>query len=71
MNTSHYPSLELCERLTEAGFKETEFLYAECQIIGNTRNPMITNKAWSNDWIYFRCPSIAELLDEIPKSIHI
>jgi hypothetical protein len=51
MNTSHYPSLELCKRLTEAGFPETE-------IMRDSINPY---RIWWQDV----CPSIAELLDSL------
>jgi len=51
LNTSHYPSLELCKKLTELGFPETE-KHKQYLWVGN-----------------FKCPSIAELLDEIPENI--
>ena len=77
MKESHYPSLELCKKLTEAGFPETE-------------NVWLDSKEWAFVWwsesfrlwglkkiheeywyTFYRCPSIAELLDELPQSIHI
>jgi len=71
LKSEHYPSLELCKKLTEAGFPQTE-------------NEWKTWQDWLIKWIlpakikkkwlwglltWRRCPSIAELLDELPKSI--
>ena len=74
MNPLHYPSLELCKKLTEAGFPKTELFYSEWKhtqiqkeykwIITDTINP------W--DYETYKdinvCPSVMELLDELPRS---
>ena len=56
MNTPHYPSLELCKKLTESGFPRTE---------------IDIDKDWclEKDWAEYKCPSVMELLDEIPCSV--
>ena len=61
MNTLHYPSLELCERLTEIGFPETEIF-----ICNRTLKPKIVYKKdkWTFD--YENCivhPSVMEMLE--------
>lgn len=50
MNNAHYPSLELCKKLMEAGF------------IWSARSQVL----WTDKYV---CPSVMELLDEIPKKI--
>ena len=64
MNTSHYLSLELCKRLTEAGFPETEenCLWYEGEDRLYTLEEMERLQKYA-------CPSIAELLDELPEKI--
>jgi len=65
MNTSHYPSLELCKKLTEAGFPITVKVRK-------------LNMAWYQApqclhipiW-YWVCPSVMELLDEMPNFIQV
>ena len=64
MNTSHYPSLELCKKLTEIGFPDTEFIIWEY----NWRTKIWWN-AETND-IFF-CPSIMEMLDVMPEWLFI
>ena len=59
MITEHFPSLELCKKLTEAGFPETENGYF------TTCCPSEIAKYLKNHQVYV-CPSIAELLDELP-----
>ena len=59
MKIEHYPSLELCRNLTEAGFPETE---------------KFMDYKWNiySEWEIYHisvCPSIAELLDELPQYI--
>ena len=54
MNPLHYPSIELCKKLTEAGFPETE--YKPTQYLNSEFNEYV-------------CPSVMELLDEMPKYV--
>lgn len=54
MNTSHYPSLELCKKLTEIGFPETE--YKPTQYLNSEFNEYV-------------CPSVMEMLDVMPRTI--
>jgi len=60
MNPLHFPSLELCKKLTEAGFPRTQMEYAEVYadefIIMNTDDESYTitkNERWSGR--YFIC----------------
>ena len=62
MNTSHYPSLGLCNKLTEAGFPTTELW-----IQWNCWN--WSHKYYRNKRTDFVCPSVMELLDEMPDYI--
>lgn len=75
MNPSHYPSLELCKKLTENWFPETEMEYTEFYPIWNFEEKEIVDfKKWDfhimgsdfSEWSWYKCPSIAELLDELP-----
>lgn len=59
MNTLHYPSLELCKKLTEIGFPATEKVIDE---FGN-----IYDIAPWNEW--FIMPSVMEMLDVMPNYI--
>lgn len=61
MNQNHYPSLELCKKLTEARFPKTEKCFNDNEI----RNDF----DYTRDAEYNVCPSIAELLDEMPERI--
>lgn len=70
MNTSHYPSLELCKKLTEIGFTTandsdisfpiTEMSYHNGRIIKNEYTEFWAIKNW------FSCPSVMEMLDVMP-----
>lgn len=58
MNTSHYPSLELCKKLTAIGFPKTK------------------EYAVDYHWDFVEddnlvCPSVMEMLDVMPKDIHV
>lgn len=60
MNTSHYPSIELCKKLTEIGFPTT---------FQHTWDSLWT-VIWClevPEWMYV-CPSVMEMLDVMPKS---
>lgn len=62
MKELQYPSLELCRCLTESNFPETEkFMDYKGRIYEN----------WAGEHITFayQCPSISELLDELPSVI--
>lgn len=69
MNSSHYPSLELCKKLTEIGFPETEkqwrisWFWKEYIL---SENWIDTEEVKKFVWV---CPSIMEMLDVIPQSI--
>ena len=56
MNTSHYPSLELCKKLTEIGFPETE---------QSRRVPI--NEMETNIYVF---PSLMEMLDVLKLDKH-
>lgn len=68
MKTEHYPSLELCKKLTEIGFPESKYFYLADWI--KESDWFI----WTTDepHIYFNavCPSVMEMIDIIPDSIH-
>lgn len=71
MNTSHYPSLDLCKKLTEAGFPETEKVWAKIfqfkkEDLEYDISDRYSDMLWECIWDYI-CPSIAELLDELPE----
>ncbi len=83
MNTSHYPNIDLCKKLTEAEFPETENTWIEDEewdwidIVRKSMNDLleeINEKKWIpynrkyEEWEYV-CPSVAELLDELPPTI--
>lgn len=59
MNTSHYPNLELCRKLTEIGFPETEILM---DVDSWTPQRQSQSFLW--------CPSVMEMLDVMPKEIN-
>ncbi len=98
MTSLHYPSLELCKKLTEAGFPETQLWIFDtrkswkkynCPYVSEYEEPKfipfwnikiweseleITDfknnpSAWYNESLPLVCPSVMELLDEIPKDI--
>ena len=63
MNTNHYPSLELCKKLTEIWFPTT-FKH-------------IWDSLWTviwclevPEWMYV-CPSVMEMLDVMPNRVEI
>lgn len=66
MNTSHYPSLELCKKLTESGFPDTEYNYIQ-DINGDTI--VITHPEYDTENFISICPSVMELLGEMPRRI--
>lgn len=76
MNPSHYPKLELCKKLTEIGFPETDLCY------GETKKAYIPEKIQIRDWYsvdaewsvfinIWVCPSVMEMLDEMPAFINV
>ena len=68
MNQNHYPSLELCKKLTEAWFPYTENMYYSNWVVVNTKFINTVAYAWELfDYAKeeYVCPSIAELLDDI------
>lgn len=74
MNTSHYPSLELCKKLKELWFWTTEKRW----FIHSLENPQEIQSVEYNSTIYshtskhspvFPCPSVIELLNKIPDNI--
>jgi hypothetical protein len=98
MNTSHYPSLELCRKLTEAGFPETQLWIFDtrkswkkynCPYVSEYEEPKFIPfwniKIWEseleitdfknnpsagyNESLPLVCPSVMELLDEMPHYI--
>lgn len=71
MNTSHYPDLELCKILIEAVFPKTELCWYEWKNDKyNWKIPVWIDFPRSTEsFNEYVCPSIAELLDELPKLI--
>ncbi len=66
MTPLHYPSLELCKKLTEAGFPEE----TSCHFRKNNSD-IYEHTFWPwNDESYV-CPSVMELLDEMPNWITV
>ena len=84
MNSSHYPILELCKKLTEAGFPRTTMFTQQSSsfmenwyLVMNTkiRDEIFNPKCFEN-WSTTAdmkkeivYPSVMELLDEMPKEI--
>lgn len=70
MNTSHYPSLPLCKKLTGIGFPKTEKSYSK-SLNWDEKNETYPYEILlrPTPWGYYICPSIAEMLDVIPKDI--
>lgn len=73
MNKLHYPSLELCKKLTEIEFPETEHIYAYCRWTEEDANQV--RKEEAEEWKFYNqvaiCPSVMEMLDLIPWKIEI
>ena len=72
MNTSHYPSLELCKKLTDLGFPMNKLIYHITNwwsLICNMDVYKLTNQKPPIGGVEYVCPSISELLDEMPLSI--
>lgn len=64
---NHYPSLELCKKLTEAGFPETEKINLFC---GDSWYKIaVFNKELFNSKYDYIFPSVMELLDVLPAEI--
>lgn len=59
MNTSHYPSLELCKKLTEIGFPKTDKI---CEAYPE-KYPKTPWNIWLN---CYYSPSVMEMLDVMP-----
>lgn len=59
MNSSHYPSLELCKKLTEIGFPISEKFWQYWKICDAFHDCMIHSEASV-------CPSVMEVLDVMP-----
>lgn len=67
MKTEHFPSLDLCKKLTEIWFPETHYLYlADWTYV---RDWFIWTTDEKNLWFNAVCPSVMEMLDEIPIEI--
>lgn len=72
MNTSHYPSLELCKKLTEIGFPVTELFYeTDDWSTEHFERIIIRWWRWKFSTFNFVCPSVMEMLDIMPASIII
>lgn len=75
MNPLHYPSLELCKKLTEIGFPKTymkmhwneKYWFEPCTQWSFLSS--LTGSVWKT--YDYRCPSVMEMLDVMPKSIEI
>lgn len=64
MNTTHYPSLELCKKLTEIGFPISEKFWQYWKICDTFHDCMIHSEASV-------CPSVMEMLDVMPRDINV
>lgn len=58
MNTLHYPSLELCKKLTEISFPKTENYIDDKWYISDFKETYV-------------CPSVMEMLDVIPENLFL
>ena len=78
MNPLHYPSLELCKKLTEIGFPKTFCWYTNARpCYDDEEDAMIVEKKpfiMGYDFIpteywaeRYACPSVMEMLDVIPR----
>ena len=76
-NASHYPSLEICKKLTEVGFPKTEMYIWEYRHTQLNKEFEVTIRDNCYEWDYetfknvWFCPSVMELLDELPSMIRI
>ena len=69
MKQEHYPSLELCKKLTEIGFPKTQHTYSfwwdkceeEFTIVDEDDDGVSRTE-------FYRCPSVMEMLDELRKT---
>ena len=66
MNPLHYPSLELCKKLTEAWFPETKYFWWWNH--DTCKYDIMESYCEDYQWV---CPSVMELLDEMPKEIFL
>lgn len=66
MNESHYPSLELCKKLKEIGFPDTEYSYVQDL---DWKDFIYKYKDYGRDEYTSVCPSVMEMLDVIPYHI--
>lgn len=67
MNSSHYPSLELCKKLTEIGFpKNTDAVFHK----NLDDNPRHWDSSTMQRIHYYVCPSVMEMLDVIPEEVN-
>ncbi len=72
MKQEHYPSLELCKKLTEIGFPKTQHTYSfwwdkceeEFTIVDEDDDGVSRTE-------FYRCPSVMEMLDVMPRDIHV
>lgn len=68
MKTEHYPSLELCKKLTEIGFHKTESWFVEIWEMNWIQRVQLCTTKWE---ITYVCPSVMEMLDVIPRMLKI
>lgn len=62
MKTEHYPSLELCQKLTDIGFPVCDHFWQYGKICNSWHDAMIFSEASV-------CPSVMEMLDVIPTTV--
>lgn len=78
MNTSHFPDLERCKKLTDVGFPETQmeriqnsFSKDWIWMTDKARNELFDKRCFDNLFStadvkrHYRCPSVMEMLDAI------
>jgi hypothetical protein len=70
MDTAHYPSLELCQKLTAHGFPKTEKHWSTMEQYRRPPEILESDDLVSPLSSIYCCPSIAELLRELPTEIN-
>lgn len=79
MNTSHYPPLALCKKLTESWFTGTEkrWIRAECipltpiNVYYEKDLFTLTDANFPEEWENYFCPSVMEMLAVMPVAMII
>jgi hypothetical protein len=79
IHLSHYPSLELCKKLTEAGWTDAFKVWCMHKRIDAEWNE-VDDFEYIYTWLYrdydrdtyiCECPSVMEILDKLPQTISL